>query len=53
MFLFVTGILKQIVDKCIEGASVRHICEFGDTQLLEETGKVFKKEKDLKKGKYH
>lgn len=32
------------------GASVREICEFGDSLLLEETGKVFKKEKDLKKG---
>jgi methionine aminopeptidase len=38
------------VDKCVVGASVKEICEFGDKEILEETGKVFKKEKDLKKG---
>lgn len=32
------------------GASVKEICEFGDRQLTEETSKVFKKEKELKKG---
>ena len=35
---------------CIPGNSVREICEFGDKMLIEETNKVFKKEKDLKKG---
>jgi hypothetical protein len=30
---------------------VREICEFGDSLLTEETSKVFKKEKELKKGK--
>ncbi|XP_065170653.1 proliferation-associated protein 2G4 [Atheta coriaria] len=46
----VNRVLKQVLDKCVAGASVREICEFGDSLLLEETGKVFKKEKDLKKG---
>lgn len=32
------------------GVSVKELCEKGDSLLLEETGKVFKKEKDLKKG---
>jgi methionine aminopeptidase len=45
------GVLKQVIDKCVVGASVREICEFGDSLLLEETSKVFKKEKELKKGK--
>lgn len=44
------GVLKQVVDKCQPDASVIEICEFGDAQLNEETGKVFKKEKDVKKG---
>jgi methionine aminopeptidase len=35
---------------CSPGASVREICEYGDKLLIEETNKVFKKEKDLKKG---
>lgn len=43
-------ILKQLVDKCVAQASVRALCELGDQLLLEETSKVFKKEKDLKKG---
>ncbi|KAF5286835.1 hypothetical protein FQA39_LY00368 [Lamprigera yunnana] len=46
----VNRVLKQVIDKCVPGASVREICEFGDKLLLEETDKVFKKEKDLKKG---
>lgn len=43
-------VLKQVLDKCVAGASVREACEYGDKLLLEETSKVFKKEKDLKKG---
>lgn len=46
----VNRVLKQVVEKCIVGASVREICEYGDQLLVEETSKVFKKEKDLKKG---
>lgn len=42
--------MKQVIDKCVPGASVREICEFGDNLLLEETSKIFKKEKELKKG---
>lgn len=38
------------MDKSLVGASVREMCEWGDKQILEETSKVFKKEKDLKKG---
>jgi len=29
---------------------VQELCEFGDRLLTEETAKVFKKEKDMKKG---
>lgn len=50
VFFSILGILKQVVDKCTPEASVRAICEFGDQLVLEETNKVFKKEKDLKKG---
>ncbi|KAF7991259.1 hypothetical protein HCN44_002821 [Aphidius gifuensis] len=46
----VNQILKQVLEKCVAGASVRETCEYGDKLLLEETSKVFKKEKDLKKG---
>ena len=47
----VVGILKQVIGKCTPGSNVRELCEFGDKLLLEETAKVFKKEKDMKKGK--
>jgi curved DNA binding protein len=46
----VNRVLKQVIDKCLPGVSVREICEYGDTLLADETSKVFKKEKDLKKG---
>lgn len=43
-------VLKEIMDKCVNGASTIQLCEFGDNRLLDETSKVFKKEKNLKKG---
>ncbi|XP_060564713.1 proliferation-associated protein 2G4-like, partial [Ruditapes philippinarum] len=46
----VNGILKEVIGKCVDGASVLSICVFGDTRLNEETGKVFKKDKEMKKG---
>jgi len=48
--LFVTGILKTLVSKSVVGAKVLELCELGDKMLLEETNKVFKKEKEMKKG---
>ncbi|KAH8278208.1 hypothetical protein KR044_002423 [Drosophila immigrans] len=42
--------LKTLIGQCLVDASVREICTKGDTLLTEETGKVYKKEKDLKKG---
>jgi len=46
-----TDTLRKIIDRCeAGGAMVQELCEFGDKQLNEETAKVFKKEKDMKKG---
>ncbi|XP_073842294.1 proliferation-associated protein 2G4 [Musca autumnalis] len=42
--------LKAVIDLCVAGASVRDICTKSDNLLTEETSKVYKKEKDLKKG---
>lgn len=33
------------------GVSVLSLCEKGDAMIMEETGKIFKKEKEMKKGK--
>jgi len=46
----VNGILKELLAKCVSGASVVEICEYGDGRLNEEISKVFKKNKELKKG---
>ncbi|XP_022218714.1 proliferation-associated protein 2G4 [Drosophila obscura] len=42
--------LKAVIGLCVADASAREICTQGDNLLTEETGKVYKKEKDLKKG---
>lgn len=42
--------LKTLVGLSQPGKSVREICVEGDRLLFEETAKVYKKEKDLKKG---
>ncbi|XP_037955307.1 proliferation-associated protein 2G4 [Teleopsis dalmanni] len=42
--------LKTVVGLCVAGASVRDVCTQGDNLIIDETGKVYKKEKDLKKG---
>jgi len=42
--------LKAVVTGAVSGASVRELCTLADKMMLEETGKQFKKEKDMKKG---
>ncbi|UYV66099.1 PA2G4 [Cordylochernes scorpioides] len=44
------GVLSQIIAQCLPGTSVVSLCELGDKLLQEETDKVFKKEKEIKKG---
>ncbi|XP_035824972.1 proliferation-associated protein 2G4 [Aplysia californica] len=46
----VNAILAELLGKCKDGGSVLELCEFGDTRLDEETSKVFKKDKEMKKG---
>ncbi|EFX72560.1 hypothetical protein DAPPUDRAFT_308181 [Daphnia pulex] len=43
-------VIQGVIAQCVAGASVRELCTLGDKLLLEETVKVFKKEKELKKG---
>uniref|UniRef100_A0A8C4EVF4 Proliferation-associated 2G4, b n=1 Tax=Dicentrarchus labrax TaxID=13489 RepID=A0A8C4EVF4_DICLA len=42
--------LKTIVGAAMAGVSVLSLCEKGDAFIMAETGKIFKKEKDMKKG---
>ena len=47
----VNKVLKEMVEACTPGSSVRDLCILGDKKLVEETGKAFKKDKKLTKGK--
>jgi len=46
----VNDVLKELMSQCIEDKSVIELCEFGDKQLIERTSKVFRKDKEMKKG---
>lgn len=46
----VNAVLKELIAKCKAGQSVLQLCEYGDQQLLDRTGKVFRKEKEVTKG---
>jgi curved DNA binding protein len=43
-------VLREVVDRCVPGASIKDTCIYGDKRLDEETSRVFKKDKDVKKG---
>lgn len=42
--------MKTTVGAAMAGVSVLSLCEKGDAFIMAETGKIFKKEKDMKKG---
>ena len=48
----VSGVLCSVLEAAVEGCNVLTLCELGDRLILEETGKVYKKEKEMKKGLY-
>lgn len=43
-------VIQAVAEKCVAGTSVREMCSLGDKMLVDETVKVFKKEKEMKKG---
>ncbi|XP_074490003.1 proliferation-associated protein 2G4-like [Sebastes fasciatus] len=42
--------LRLVVETATPGVSVLSLCQKGDAYIMAETGKVFKKEKEMKKG---
>ena len=42
-----------MIDAAIADTTARTLCAFGDSLIVEETSKVFKNKKDMKKGEYH
>ena len=47
----VNKVLKEMVGECKVGCSIRDLCILGDKKLTEETGKAYKKDKKIVKGK--
>lgn len=43
-------VLKEVMEKAATTTSAVELCAFGDQRIAEETEKVFKKEKNMKKG---
>jgi len=48
--IIVNKALKTIIPACVDGASIRKICEDGEKYILEEVSKRYRKDKDMKKG---
>lgn len=46
----VNAVMKDLLGKSVPGQSVGEMIDLGDKELSERTSKVFKKEKDVKKG---
>lgn len=42
--------LALVLSQCVPGANVREICQAGDQLIIDETNKIYKKEKEMKKG---
>lgn len=45
------GVLKETISLCTAGQSVREMCANADARMEEDTGKAFKKDKKVQKGK--
>ena len=43
--------MRAVINLCCAGANVLDLCKFGDEQIVKEAGTVFKKEKEMTKGK--
>ena len=44
------GVLRNIIDAATADTTARTLCQMGDSLIEEETSRVYKKEKELKKG---
>uniref|UniRef100_A0A6G3MEI5 Proliferation-associated protein 2G4 (Trinotate prediction) n=1 Tax=Henneguya salminicola TaxID=69463 RepID=A0A6G3MEI5_HENSL len=45
-----TSVMKELSSNCISGSTVTELCTLGDHLILSQVGKVFSKNKKLKKG---
>ena len=49
---YLAGTLAKVIERCVVGASILEICEFGDNRINEEASKINKKNKEMKKGTF-
>merc|ERR1712235_137683 len=42
-------VLKNLIERCVLGVSALELCKIGDDMIVQETDKVYKKEKDIVK----
>lgn len=50
IFSYLSDVLKELVTKTVEGAKVVELCTLGDQLLSEATSKIYRKDKEIKKG---
>merc|ERR1712168_1236268 len=43
-------VLKSLIERCVIGVSALELCKIGDDMIVQETDKVYKKEKEIQKG---
>lgn len=41
----VKAVLKEVIAKCVDGANIAEVCNFGDLRIEEESKKIFKSKK--------
>lgn len=44
------AVLAEVIEKCVEGANIVDICEFGDNKIEELAWTVYKKDKKMERG---
>ena len=44
------SVLKNLIERCIVGVSALELCKIGDDMIVQETDKVYKKDKEITKG---
>ena len=38
-------VIEEVIERCVDGANIVEICEYGDNRIEEECTKVYKKQK--------
>jgi methionine aminopeptidase len=44
------AVLEKVIAKCVDGANICEVCQFGDQLINEEVAKIYLKNKKMEKG---